>query len=463
MMSVKNIFTASIAASLLLTFSSCNNEYEANDSFDSKIKGLTIKATTDNNSRTSFNDGKTVWSEDDKLNILISGENNSTPTVNEFTITNAERAEFSNNEVELNANSVYKFHAIYPAGEINTTSGNATISIGATTLTQSGNSTDHIAALDPLYGFCESTPNAITIPMKHTAAILKLEIKNTTESAISIKEVKVKAPTGVVIAGKHEINIESGTITPTADAANNCAITLSLDEPQTLAANAKHTVWIATAPFTIAKGGSLLFTVVDSNDNEYDVVKSFASGREFKSGVILSTQIPINAVASATTTVTFDFSNSATFPDNAPTSEATAVTALTCSSTPAGYTTDIYAANGCFRSTADNDVGITINSINTKSNSSEYATISLPQIAGHKITTITLENNTASANAYAWFCDKNGEMLRKKILQMSTVTYSSTNLNEDGVNDDSPFYIKFTTDSNKKCKFKSITITYTRM
>lgn len=462
MMSVKNIFTASIAASLLLTFSSCNNEYEANDSFDSKIKGLTIKATTDNNSRTSFNDGKTTWSEDDKLNILISGENNSTPTVNEFTITNAERAEFSNNEVELNANSVYKFHAIYPAGEINTTSGNATISIGATTPIQSGNSTDHIAALDPLYGFCESTPNAVTIPMKHTAAILKLEIENTSANNITIKEVKVKAPTGVVIAGKHEINIESGTITPTADAANNCAITLSLDEPQTLAANAKHTVWIATAPFTIAKGGSLLFTVVDSNDNEYDVVKSFASGREFKSGVILSTQIPINAVASATTTVTFDFSNSATFPDNAPTSEATAVTALTCSSTPAGYITDIYAANGCFRSTANNI--LTINSINTNEDSSEYATISLPQIAGHKITEIVINNFKNKEATIGWLCDQSDNLLISKKLSLNNTAsiYSATNLSPY-VTDDSKFYLKLITTTNFSYGCKSITITYTRM
>lgn len=461
-MSVKNIFTASIAASLLLTFSSCNNEYEANDSFDSKIKGLTIKATTDNNSRTSFNDGKTAWSEDDKLNILISGENNSTPTVNEFTITNAERAEFSNNEVELNANSVYKFHAIYPAGEINTTSGNATISIGATTLTQSGNSTDHIAALDPLYGFCESTPNAVTIPMKHTAAILKLEIENTSANNITIKEVKVKAPTGVVIAGKHEINIESGTITPTADAANNCAITLSLDEPQTLAANAKHTVWIATAPFAIAKGGSLLFTVVDSNDNEYDVVKSFASGREFKSGVILSTQIPINAVAPATTTVTFDFSNSATFPDNAPTSEATAVTTLTCSSTPAGYTTDIYAANGCFRSTANNI--LTINSINTNEDSSEYATISLPQIAGHKITKIVINNFKNIEATIGWLCDQSDNLLISKKLSLNNTAsiFSATNLSPY-VTDDSKFYLKLITTINFSYGCKSITITYTRM
>ena len=462
MMSVKNIFTASIAASLLLTFSSCSNEYEANDSFDSKIKGLTIKATTDNNSRTSFNDGKTAWSEDDKLNILISGENNSTPTVNEFTITNAERAEFSNNEVELNANSVYKFHAIYPVGEINTTSGNATISIGATTLTQSGNSTDHIAALDPLYGFCESTPNAVTIPMKHTAAILKLEIENTSANNITIKEVKVKAPTGVVIAGKHEINIESGTITPTADAANNCAITLSLDEPQTLAANAKHTVWIATAPFAIAKGGSLLFTVVDSNDNEYDVVKSFASGREFKSGVILSTQIPINAVAPATTTVTFDFSNSATFPDNAPTSEATAVTALTCSSTPAGYTTDIYAANGCFRSTANNI--LTINSINTNEDSSEYATISLPQIAGHKITKIVINNFKNKEATIGWLCDQSDNLLISKKLSLNNTAsiFSATNLSPY-VTDDSKFYLKLITTINFSYGCKSITITYTRM
>jgi len=461
-MSVKNIFTASIAASLLLTFSSCNNEYEANDSFDSKIKGLTIKATTDNNSRTSFNDGKTTWSEDDKLNILISGENNSTPTVNEFTITNAERAEFSNNEVVLNANSVYKFHAIYPAGEINTTSGNATISIGATTPIQSGNSTDHIAALDPLYGFCESTPNAVTIPMKHTAAILKLEIENTSANNITIKEVKVKAPTGVVIAGKHEINIESGTISPTTEAADNCAITLSLDEPQTLAANAKHTVWIATAPFAIAKGGSLLFTVVDSNDNEYDVVKSFASGREFKSGVILSTQIPINAVAPATTTVTFDFSNSATFPDNAPTSKDTAVTALTCSSTPAGYTTDIYAANGCFRSTANNI--LTINSINTNEDSSEYATISLPQIAGHKITMIVINNFKKEEATIGWLCDQSDNLLISKKLSLNNTAsiYSDTNLSTY-VTDDSKFYLKLITTRNFSYGCKSITITYTRM
>lgn len=446
-----------MAAALLL---SCNKKIDSQSI--TTIKGLTITASQDGSSRTTFDGQKSKWSDGDKMNVLISASDDSSIGPNEFEITDAENAQFSNDEVVTNAGELYKFYAVYPVCDISADK-RATIQVGAAAQAQDGASAGHIAALDPLYGYTESTPEAVSIPMKHTAVVMKLDIKNLTDNAnLVIKQVKVKAPSGVMIAGPCSVDIEQGNVTPTSEAANS--IVLSIDGAQSVSSGSTFTAWVAAAPFTIARGGSLLFTIVDAENNEYDVIKSFPDGRDFISGKILSATLEIKEKSSVETTITasFDFTDKSIYPADVATSTNTPDEKITCISEE-GYSIDIYAAKGCYYTTANNQ--LKINEINTKSDDTQYATMSLPQIAGYKIVGIKLKNATGSSNASVMLCYKEGNELKAcddKLLQSQNVEFAANEI-AASVNDDSQYYLKFVTVSKMKITLNSLEITYARL
>lgn len=368
-----------MAAALLL---SCNKKIDSQSI--TTIKGLTITASQDGSSRTTFDGQKSKWSDGDKMNVLISASDDSSIGPNEFEITDAENAQFSNDEVVTNAGELYKFYAVYPVCDISADK-RATIQVGAAAQEQDGASAGHIAALDPLYGYTESTPEAVSIPMKHTAVVMKLDIKNLTDNAnLVIKQVKVKAPSGVMIAGQCSVDIEQGVVTPTSEAANS--IVLSIDGAQSVSSGSTFTAWVAAAPFTIARGGSLLFTIVDAENNEYDVIKSFPGGRDFISGKILSATLEISESISlgALKQVTLDFTKSENLQ---PLSDSkNPKESLTYQSGP--YLSYIYATAKCYYNSK-----LVLSAMETN----DYATISLPQLSGYKISEITFINGKDSS------------------------------------------------------------------
>ena len=69
-MTAKFIRTFIVLSSVVLNLS-CEKQQEYNE--QSTLKGLTIKATADASSRTTFDGESSKWSIDDKLNIYISG------------------------------------------------------------------------------------------------------------------------------------------------------------------------------------------------------------------------------------------------------------------------------------------------------------------------------------------------------------------------------------------------------
>ena len=353
-----SVCAAFMAAALLL---SCNKKIDSPSV--TAIKGLTITALHDTSSRTTFDGEKSKWSDGDKMNVLISASDDSSIGPNEFEITDAENAKFSNSDVVTNAGETYKFYAVYPVCDISADKC-ATIHVGAAAQEQAAISSGHIAALDPLYGYNESTPEAVSIPMKHTAVVMKLDIKNLTGNAnLVVKKVKVKAPTGTAIAGSCNLNIASGAISPSSEGSN--VIELDVKDASAIAEDGIFTAWVAAAPFTIARGGSLLFTVVDGDDNEYDVIKSFPDGRNFESGKILSATLEIKEEAAATTIVSFNFTDENIYPENVPTTTTNAVKNITCKSM--NYITDIYAAKGCYYSSTSSGRKLNIQEITHRS------------------------------------------------------------------------------------------------
>ena len=460
---IKKIFERLVLISIIVFNIACEKQQD----FDSKakIKGLTIKASDSPTVRTSFDGSKTQWSNDDRLNVHISGGDYETPQSKIFTLSDSEQAEFTNPDVELSTGTEYNFHAIYPSSAaIDSSTKSVSLNIGASTQTQGGTSpTAHIAVLDPLYGHCTATPEAVSIPMKHTAALFKLNIQNATENEITVKSVKMTAPTGVAIAGMHTVNLETGTITPSAtDGDTSRTIVLTLNTPATIAQNGNFTAWIAAAPFVIAKGGSLLFTVTDNNDNQYDIIKSFADGHTFASGKIASTTLEINAENKVTTgqekEVTLDFTVKGNY---------TKISDTSLLYKSGVYMSHIEATRGCSH---NNEFGLVLNSIKK---SGHDATITLPQISGYIIKDIILHNSKkGDANTIAELYNihkqnrckfrENGDNTDYiAIIQQETIKLGK--IGEYGIENDSQYYLKITFGSNTSLGISSMVITYQRM
>ena len=454
---IKKIFERLVLISIIVFNIACEKQQD----FDSKakIKGLTIKAFDSPTVRTSFDGTKTQWSNEDMLNVHISGGDYKTPQSKIFTLSNSEQAEFTYPDVELSTGTEYNFHAIYPSSAaIDSSTKSVSLNIGAETQTQGGISpTAHIAVLDPLYGHCTATPEAVSIPMKHTAALFKLNIQNATENEITVKSVKMTAPTGVAIAGTHTVNLETGTITPSAtDGETSRTIVLTLNTPATIAQNGNFTAWIAAAPFTIAQCGSLLFTVTDNNDNEYDIIKSFAEGHTFASGKIASTTLEINAENKVTAgqekVVTLDFTVEENYPE--------------ISDTKLLYKSGVYmshieATRGC----SCNNLGLILTSMQ----SIDYATITLPQLTGYKIIDIVF-NNAKEKNIYAEVDLYNNKNIKCKFRNDGGATDYILKIQnkvvklEDiyGIENDAQYYLKLYK-SNESHVVASWVITYQRM
>ena len=459
-----------IAISATIFAISCDKQQEIND-LTTVVKGLTIKASADNSSRTTFNGAETTWSANDEIKVLISDGNFATPKSGIFALSNATQKTFTNNDIEISTGVEYKFHAIYPATDIDSETQSASVEIGAASQTQNDTApAAHIAALDPLYGCATATPEAVSINMNHTAVALKLDLQNDTGNNITIKKLLVTAPTGVAIVGKHNINIETDSITPSSAAgATSNIIELSINEPATIANNASFTAWIASAPFSIAEGGSLLFTVIDSNNNEYDVIKSFVDGHTFSSGKVASTTLTINDAAKVTSKqnkeVTLDFTNAGNFRPS--TTPSTPTTNLVYKS---GIDiSHIYATNGCYYNNNEGLLGLLLNEI--KNN--HFCTITLPQLTGHKITKIVF-NNVKNDKINATIELYNRYDVRCKFVDIvdyinkdrgyfQNITQKQVTINNIvGITDDAQYYIKFT-QSNNPHHIKSWVITYQRI
>jgi hypothetical protein len=450
------IISATFALLSFAIFSSCN---DSNDDFSevAQTKGLTIRALANGDSRTIFdgNEKTTSWAENDNLKICITG--GGLNVTKDFSITNPSTGEFYNKDVTLINNQKYNFYAIYGASEVN--SNIATIQIGSEEQVQEGASTAHIAALDPLYGSCENVaPDAVSIPMSHTAVVFKLNIKNTTGRSLNISRVEVAAPEGVVLSGFHTIDMKTGAITQSGLKTNQ--VELSLNGYSSVASGEAVTAWFATAPFVITAGGSLLFTVADSQGNEYDIVKSFDQNKNFQAGNVYATTLAIAAVAPTSVPVVFDFTDSSTFPPEAPTNKDNAVENLTCKY--GHYTTDIYATNKCY-----NGGKLSFLDMMKTNDNSQYATITLPKISGYYISGIFFYNskNLNSMKAELYKIDAPNTMLDDAIISSSTSEFDSKDLSAAGVNDDKAMFVKLfsTSISGSKYGLNKLEITYTRI
>lgn len=257
---------------------------------------LALYADYNTDSRTSFNGSASAWSDNDQLKAIVNGE------AHTFGISNTTSGQFVSNE-EVTTNSEYDIYALYAASDasasIDATSKVANINIGAAEQTQNGISPSHVALFDPLYGKVENaSEDNLHLTMHHTAAALKVIVKNSTGAAIEgITSVKITVPDSKKIFGSHTVDFtSSGAGSPISAATSGSnSITVTVDDSGSVAIDESFVVWAATAPFELASGEKLNI-VVTADDKEYAFEKTIGeSGASFTAGGIMQTTVELEA------------------------------------------------------------------------------------------------------------------------------------------------------------------------
>lgn len=280
-MKKESIFAAATIFSLF--FAACN---DAGDSSSvPEVRGMTLSAQHEEISRTHFDGTATTWSDGDAITVFVD-RNVSVPY--RFEAVDPAKGTFSNGDIFL-GDDEHTFHAIYPAAADATV-----LDIGAATQTQKGASTEHIAAADPLVGKAVARPSEVAVTMNHTATVLKLDIVAAgLLDAESIASVKIEAPDGVFLHGRHTLDLVTGDVTAITGRCGN-ATEVAVVGSDDFATDGEFTVWAAVAPFEIPAGEKLVFTIKDGRGGMYRIEKTFPDGKIFSAGKIMSTVLELS-------------------------------------------------------------------------------------------------------------------------------------------------------------------------
>lgn len=256
-------------------------------------KGVKIHAHAAH-TRTSFDGNRSTWSSGDRLKVAI-GATNEDLLIEEFTLYDAEAGVFENTQLTLNQNLNYNVYALYSAQGVSPTTStkSATVQIGASSQTQNGTSTSHIAPLDPLFGKAEGVrANAIGMQMNHSAVVLRINVKNDTSSTISgIKSVQIMAPAGVSLSGERIIDLTAEPREAISGDSGTNSLTIDINSSGSISNGSTFTVWAAAAPFALEAGSTLKFVVTTTDDKVLEHSKSFAEAMAFEAGSIMQTTI----------------------------------------------------------------------------------------------------------------------------------------------------------------------------
>lgn len=279
-----------ISILLLTLVMSCTTQH---DEVTSLVKGVKIRAYT-SDTRTTFDGERSMWSEGDQLQVAIGTADNNLQ-IAEFSLQDAQDGEFENEELSLRQNILYNAYALYSVQGVSPTTStkSATIIIGASSQTQNGTSTSHIAPLDPLFGKAEGVrANAIGMLMYHSAVVLRLNIKNQTSGTISgIRSVKVVAPAEVSLSGERTIDFTAEPHEAISGEGGSNTLTINVNSSGSISNGSTFTVWGAAAPFVMEAGSTLKFVVTTTDDKVLEYSKSFAEVMAFEAGSIMQTTI----------------------------------------------------------------------------------------------------------------------------------------------------------------------------
>ena len=376
----------------------------------------TIKIrTTQTSSRSTFENNETSWCEGDYLSVLFSA-NDVNQGPHRFDLADPANGTFECNNANLDPSLSYNIYALHQAG-VTINGSQATIKIGAPIQTQDAASSAHVAQFDPLYGFATNSQiDKISIPLEHLASVLKFNVSNGLDTPIEIQSVNISTSSGTKLCGTYSLDLKTGT---QDEQTINDNITLNIDNAPTLQADETITLWVATAPFELAQGESLQFTIT-TNDGTYTHAQTMASKVTFGAGKIKSMtqaiELSSNSVQPASKSFVYDFTNSENYPtEGFPTKVGLDSSNWDKNNVGKELTYSFNGKNLTIKSDVEyyhykNSTG-TINYLAfVYKNENEQSLIYLPKYNGYKISNVVVENPGEYKNVqFALYKQENSE------------------------------------------------------
>lgn len=273
---------------LLSIIVSCQSEERGVDTV--VLRHLSLYASdVEPTSRTSFGYDNTqekyvtAWSANDAMRVLV--EQNAVVNEYVFDVKDVASGRFESDEVVDDGSAVCDAYGVYPSSvAVTKADKTAVVAVGSAVQTQHGESSNHIAEFDPLYGSCkEVNIDNINLYMRHTASVVRFNVQN--ESGVSqvIRSVKITAPRP--LTGSYTLDLQTGKTVLVDN--GSCDVVLNVEGGEVAHGNSFE-LWVAAVPFEMYEGEKLIFTVTTQDDGAtYRYEKQFTSDVEFPAAKIM--------------------------------------------------------------------------------------------------------------------------------------------------------------------------------
>ena len=273
-----------------LSFVGCNKEADVAGLDGRKVQIILSDAQT-----RTVNDGlSTKWAEGDALNVFFAPAGTTEYSSNvKFEVTDVE-ANTATGTAELTADA-NDWYALYPyASQIETPANTSKgyVAVGSrsnATQTQSGlNSTAHLAGSNlPVWGMAKNVAieNVPDIAMKQVCAVVKVNVKNALDKAITISSVSFTGTEDIV--GTYYIDFSGDALAFTASGTNyvSSVANLTVSDAAALASGETASFYLAVKPFT-APANSELGISITSDAGIFETTKALSASTEFAAGHI---------------------------------------------------------------------------------------------------------------------------------------------------------------------------------
>lgn len=246
-----------------------------------------IASTVD--TKTANNGLKTVWTENDSLNVFhaVAGTTDY-GTNDKFTWTGTGNT-FSGELTEALGDGSYDWYVLYPyASQIKTpgerTNGYTYIGHSKGVNQNGNNSTAHLCnTLCPLYGVAKGVEaNAsVNLTLKHLASVVKIVVKNSNDADLTVSSITFTAEEDIV--GSYFIDITQSPVvyTPSAEKYVSKTEVLNVKNGTPIAKGESAEFYIPVKPFTAASGSTLKISV-----NGYEKPLTMPKDITFEAGQI---------------------------------------------------------------------------------------------------------------------------------------------------------------------------------
>ena len=235
----------------------------------------------------------TSWADGDNLNIFhaVAGETTYVSD-GEFKLTNVEAGTFEGTVTGVEEGVSYDWYAYYPYDshiQSPANTGSGYIAIAKQSQAQAGNDNTTHTSGAPLYGVVKGgSSSAPEFSMKHLSSMIKVNVTNTLDEAISIKSILVETA-GTKISGTYYVDItgDAPAYKSSGDNYTYSNVSLEVSGEEAINPETSAAFYLTVCPFEVEEGATetITVTVTDNSDEvsvrEYTIPagKGFAPGK----------------------------------------------------------------------------------------------------------------------------------------------------------------------------------------